>query len=53
MARLITEIEVETVEELLMALATLPVEMPVSDAVGELLCLRVYEDEGKRFLEVA
>lgn len=53
MSKLITELEVETVGELLIALATLPVEMPVSDAVGELLCLRVYEDEGKQFLEVA
>lgn len=53
MAGLIKEVEVETVCELKTALYMLPDDMPVSDAVGELLCIRIYEDEDKQFMEVA
>lgn len=53
MANLIKEVEVETVGELRRALTTCPDEMPVTDAVGELLIIRFYEDKGEKFLEVA
>lgn len=55
MAKLIKEIEVGTVGELRLALATSPDNMSFYDAVGELLILRFYEDEddGEKFLEVA
>lgn len=53
MANLIREIEVETVGELRRALTTCPDEMPVTDAVGELLCLRIYEEAANKWLEVA
>lgn len=53
MGDLICEKEVETVGELKMLLATLPDDMPVTDSVGELLCLRIYEMEGVQSLEVA
>ena len=53
MARFICEMEVETVGELKTLLATLADDMPVTDAVGELLLLRIYEEENKQFLEVA
>ena len=53
MANLIKEVEVETVGELRRALTTCPDEMPVTDAVGELLIIRFYEGEGEKFLEVA
>lgn len=53
MANLIKEIEVETVGELRRALTTCPDEMPVTDAVGELLCLRFYEEDANKFVEVA
>lgn len=53
MANLIKEIEVDTVGELRLALATSPDNMSVYDAVGELLILRFYEDDGEKFLEVA
>lgn len=52
MAKLIREIEVETVGDLRRALATCPDDMEVNDAVGELLCLRFYEIQGKQVLEV-
>lgn len=52
MAKLIREIEVETVGDLRRALATCPDDMEVTDAVGELLCLRFYEIQGKQVLEV-
>lgn len=52
-ASLIKEVEVDTVGELRLALATCPDEMPVTDAVGEPLILRFYEDEGEKFLEAA
>lgn len=52
MAKLIREIEVETVGDLRRALATCPDDMEVADAVGELLCLRFYEIQGKQVLEV-
>lgn len=52
MAKLIREIEVETVGDLRRALATCPDDMEVNDAVGELLCLRFYEIKGKQVLEV-
>ena len=53
MTRLLKEVEVETVGELRKALATCPDAMEVTDAVGELLILRFYEDKGQKFLEVA
>ncbi len=53
MGILLREMEVETVGELKAVLSVLPDAMPVSDAVGELLCLRIYEDDSKeQFLEV-
>lgn len=52
MPTLIREFEVETVGELKQALSVIPDNMPVSDAVGELLCIRIYEDEGAQFMEV-
>ncbi len=45
MVRLITEYEPQTVEELKAILGNLPDDMPVSDALGELLCIRVIEDD--------
>ncbi len=53
MLKLIKEIEVETVGKLRLALATCPDNMPVTDAVGELLCLRFYEEDANEFIEVA
>lgn len=53
MANFIIDMEVETVGELKAALADLPNDMPVSDSVGELLCLRIFEEEGAKFMEVA
>ena len=53
MATLLREMEVETVFGLKAVLANLPDDMPVTDAVGELLCLRIYEEEGSKFMEVA
>ncbi len=54
MARLVAEYEPQTVAELQAILTNLPYEMPVSDAMGELLCLRIYEDDGtgEQFMEV-
>jgi hypothetical protein len=53
MGELIKEMEVCTVGELKTALYMLPDDMPVSDSVGELLCLRIYEQDQVQFLEVA
>jgi hypothetical protein len=53
MPELVKEIEVETVGELRKALATYPDCMPVYDAVGELLLLRVYRQGNQLQLEVA
>lgn len=51
MAKLIREIEVETVGDLRKELTTCPDDMEVADAVGELLILRIYEENGKKWLE--
>ncbi len=51
--QLIREVEVETVGELRRALATYPDDMPVFDAVGEMLVLRVYREGNQLQLEVA
>lgn len=53
MIELIREIEVTNVAELKAAIAELPDEMEVSDSVGELLCLRVFERGEEQFMEVA
>jgi len=53
MGELIKELEPRTVGELKVAIALLPDDMPVSDCVGELLCLRIYEQDGEKFMEVA
>lgn len=53
MGELIKELEPTNVGELKALLADLPDDMPVSDCVGELLCLRIYELEGIKFMEVA
>lgn len=53
MANMIREDEVQTVGELKKMLADISDDMPVSDCVGELLCIRVYEEEGAQFMEVA
>ena len=53
MGDLIKELEVATVGELKTALYMLPDDMPVSDSVGELLCLRIFELDEVRFMEVA
>lgn len=53
MGELIKEFEVQTVGELKTALYMLPDNMPVTDAVGELLCLRIYEQDDVKFMEVA
>jgi hypothetical protein len=52
MGKLIREMEVETVGELKAVLSVLPDDMEVSDAVGELLCIRIYEEDGKKFMEI-
>lgn len=54
-AKFVRDMELETVGELKAALADLPDDMPVSDSLGELLCLRIYEDDDtdQRFMEVA
>lgn len=53
MAKLIKEVEVDTVGDLRRALATCPDEMPVTDAVGELLILRFYEEDANKWVEAA
>lgn len=53
MARFISDINVETVGDLKAYLSVLPDDMRVSDSVGELLCVRMYEEENEKFLEVA
>ena len=53
MPTLVCDQNVETVGELRMLLDILPDTMPIYDAVGELLCVRVYEESGERFLEMA
>ena len=53
MGDLICEKEVETVGELKQLLATLSDDMPVFDSVGELLCIRIFEEEGAQTMEVA
>lgn len=52
-SNLLSEIEVETVGELRKYLASLPYDMPVTDAVGELLCIRIYDVDGVATMEVA
>lgn len=53
MARFITDYSIETVADLRRAIADKPDDMEVCDGVGELACVRVYEDEnGRSFLEV-
>ncbi len=52
MGRFLFEYEPQTVDELRKVLVNLPSEMPVTDAIGDLLCIRIYEDEtGDRTLE--
>ena len=53
MGRMISEKEVSTVFELKQVLSVLPDSMPVTDAVGELLLLRIYEVDNIQTLEVA
>lgn len=53
MGDLLREVEVETVGELKAFLASIPDSMPVSDAVGELLCMRIYQQDGVQFMEMA
>lgn len=45
MACIVAEYEPQTVRELKAVLSNLPDDMPVSDALGELLCIRVFEDD--------
>lgn len=52
MARLIREIEAETVGELRKELATCSDDLEIFDSVGELLLMHVYEEDGKKWLEV-
>jgi hypothetical protein len=52
---MINEVEVETVGKLRRVLSVCPDDMPVTDAVGELLCLRFYQNDdgdGAKWLEV-
>ncbi len=52
MARLIAEYEPNTVAELKTILATLPGLMPITDSLGEMLCVQIFEDEsGDQTLE--
>lgn len=53
MAIMMKEVDVSTVAELKAFLKDLPDETEVFDAVGELLCVRLFEDVGMQFLEVA
>lgn len=53
MAKFVCDMDVQTVGELKTLLDTLPDEMPVYDAMGELLCVRVFEEAGEKFLEMA
>ena len=53
MGRMISEKEVQTVFELKQVLSVLPDDMPVTDAVGELLLLRIYEEDNVQTLEVS
>jgi len=52
---LLREFEPETVGELKEVLEQFPDDMPITDYVGELLCIRSYKDDetGDLFLEVA
>lgn len=52
MGQLIREMEPINVAELKRALADLPDDMPVTDAIGECLLLRIYDIEGITTLEV-
>lgn len=47
------EVEVATVGELRQELANCPDSMPVTDAVGELLCLRFYDEGANKWVEAA
>jgi len=53
MATMTKEIEVETVGGLRRALTMCPDNMPVYDAVGELLILRIYEEDANGWVEAA
>ena len=53
MAIMMKEVDVSTIGELKAFLKDLPDEMEVFDAVGELLCVRIFEDVGMKFVEVA
>lgn len=52
MAKLINEIEVETMGELRQAMASLPDDFPIYDGVGELLCIRIFEEGTDKWAEV-
>lgn len=53
MQKPILEMNVETVRELMSLLSVVSPDMPVSDSVGELLCVRVFERDGEKVMEVA
>jgi len=54
-AKFVRNMDIQTVGELKAAMADLPDDLPVYDSLGELLCLRIYEDDGtgEQFMEVA
>lgn len=49
--RMTKELEVENVGDLRRALATCPDNMQVTDAMGELLILRFFEEDANTWLE--
>jgi len=49
----ILDITVETVGELMSLLSVISPDMPVSDSVGEPLCVRVFDRDGEKVMEVA
>lgn len=53
MGKPILEMEVETVSELMSLLSVVSPDMPVFDSVGERLCVRVFERDGEKVMEVA
>ena len=52
MGQLIIDIPIETVSELKTLLSVIPDEMPTSDANGNPMRVRVYEQDGAKHLEV-
>ena len=52
MTKPILEMEVETVGELMSLLSVVSKDMPVSDAVGDRLSIRVFERESEHVMEV-